>query len=236
MYDPKSYWEKRLTSSFNLQGVGHISFSPNYNSWLYRKKRVCIESALSSVSLRGKDVLDIGCGTGFFVDWYLMSGANVQGVDITEISIQELRRRHNAEFITQDISAADFQLSKTFDVVNMWDVIYHIVDPISFDRAMDNISRLVKPGGLFLFTDWFGAPSDVRVADHVQIRSLNTYRQVLPDKGFELVSLHPLYSVLNKIHFPKLDNYLAPLYFLIDRFSRTVANNNLSLSVWRKKS
>jgi SAM-dependent methyltransferase len=232
-YDPKHFWESRLSNSFNLKGVGHIGFSESYNSWLYRRKKRCLESSLGNIPLEGKEVLDIGCGTGFFVEWYLERGANVCGIDITDVSIEKLKQRYRGEFFTQDITDPDYRPRREFDVVNMWDVIYHIVEANAFDRALENISRSVKPDGLFVFTDWFGASSDVRVADHVQVRCLGTYQQTLARKGFELVGIYPLYNVLNKTHLGRLDNYLACLYFLLDNLSKKIPQDNLSLSVWR---
>jgi 2-polyprenyl-3-methyl-5-hydroxy-6-metoxy-1,4-benzoquinol methylase len=70
-YDPSEYWERRLSKRFNLRGVGHISYSEGYNTWLYRRKKRCLEDFFGGVDLQGKDVLDIGSGTGFFVEWYL---------------------------------------------------------------------------------------------------------------------------------------------------------------------
>ena len=35
-FDPKSYWEKRLTANYNLRGVGDRRFGHTYNGWLYR--------------------------------------------------------------------------------------------------------------------------------------------------------------------------------------------------------
>ena len=181
----------------------------------------------------GKHVLDIGCGTGFFIKWYLQRGANVCGMDITDTSIQKLKQLYNCEFFIQDISAPDYQPYKKFDIINMWDVGYHIVATNAFDQAFDNISRSLKEGGLLLFTDWFGAISDVRIAEHVQARCLNTYQQLLPQKGFELVTVCSLYNTLNKQHLPRLDNHLGWLFFLVDNFSNKIARDNLSLGVWR---
>lgn len=232
-YNPKHYWDNRLSNAFNLRGVGHFDFSESYNFWLYRRKKRCIESCLREIPLKGKYVLDVGCGTGFFVEWYLKQGANVFGIDISDVSIRKLKELHKAEFFTQDISATDYQPYRKFDIVNMWDVIYHIVESNHFERALNNVSKSLKESGLFLLTDGFGFPSDVRLADHVQERSLSTYLQIMPEKGFELIRICPLYKTLNKTHFGKLDNYLAYFYFLIDNFSKKFSPDNLSLAVWR---
>jgi SAM-dependent methyltransferase len=232
-YNPKSFWESRLSNSFTLKSVGHIGFSESYNSWLYRRKKRCIESSLRDIALEGKQVLDVGCGTGFFVEWYLQRGANVCGIDITEVSIEKLKQRYRGEFFTQDITGLDYRPYREFDVVNMWDVIYHIVEANDFDRALENIARSLKQDGLFVFTDWFGASSDIRIADHVQVRCLDTYQRTLARKGFALLGIYPLYNALNKRHLGKLDNYLASFYFVLDNLSKKIPQDNLSLSLWR---
>lgn len=233
-YEPKQYWERRLSKHFTLRGVGHIGFSEYYNSWLYRRKKRCIESCLVETNLKEKNVLDIGCGTGFFVEWYLEQGANVCGIDITDISVERLRQKHQSEFYTQDITDPDYRLDKKeFDIVNMWDVGYHIMDSKGFHQAFDNIAKSLKDDGLLLFTDWFGASSDMRIADHVQVRCLDTYIQCLPKKGFELVGIYPLYNYLNKVHLRKLDNYICWFYSFLDNHSQEIPADNLSLGLWR---
>lgn len=234
-YHPKDYWEKRLDSNFNLRGVGHLSFSNRYNVWLYRRKERVIAAALQDQDLKGRRVLDIGCGTGFFVDWYLSRGAEVCGIDITEVSIRQLAQKYSCELHVQDITAVDYQPFGEFDITNMWDVIYHIVDLQALERALDNIARGLKPGGLFLFTDWFGAPTDRQVAEHVRARCLATYQQLLPARGFELVASYPLYSLLNRPHLGRLDNRLGSLYYLMDNMNTAVSDKNLSLTVWRMR-
>ena len=232
--EPKQFWEHRLSKRFSLRGVGNIDFSESYNSWLYRRKKQCIESCLVETNLKGKNVLDIGCGTGYFVEWYLEQGANVCGIDITSISVERLKQKHQCKFYTQDITDPCYRLhNKKFDIVNMWDVVYHIVDSKCFYQAFDNIAKSLKDDGLLLFTDFFGASSDMRMADHVQARCLDTYKQCLPKKGFKLLNVQPLYNYLNKIHLGRIDNYLGWFYLFIDNRYQNIPTDNLSLSLWR---
>ena len=163
---------------------------------------------------------------------YLRRGAKVVGIDITDVSIEKLKQRHEAKFFTQDIADPHYRPYGQFDLVNMWDVIYHIVETDAFNQALQNISMSLKQGGLLLITDWFGASSDLRVAEHVKVRCLETYHENL-GKRFELKELRPLYNVLNKPHFGRADNYLAWLYFALDNFSTKAPSDNLSLAVWR---
>jgi SAM-dependent methyltransferase len=231
-YEPSKYWERRLSNCFDLRGVGHIGYGEAYNEWLYRRKKYVIERCLRQVPLQGHHVLDVGCGTGFFVQWYLDRGAIVHGLDITTTSIDRLTRQFGHNFQVQDISDPSYRPPRLFDVVNMWDVIYHIISETGFQQAFRNIARSLQPGGLLLFTDWFGAPCDSSVADHVRARCLDTYKEVLPGLGFRLVSTIPLYHFLNKPHLPRFDDHLGRLYFLLDCAMRTISSDNISLGLW----
>jgi 2-polyprenyl-3-methyl-5-hydroxy-6-metoxy-1,4-benzoquinol methylase len=233
-YNPKAYWENRLRNDFSARGVGHIGFSDAYNRWLYRRKRSCIEAALRGVSLRGKDVLDVGCGTGFFVEWYLAKGARIYGIDLTDVSIQRLQQQFDGKFKVQDVSDPAFDpFDKKFDVVNIWDVFYHIVSDDAFDSALENIQKSINKNGLLLFTDFVGQDGDVLIADHVKARCFGTYSAMLTARGFSFKENLPLYRLLNNSHLGNLDNYLGPLYFLLDSFARKISERNLSLSVWQ---
>jgi 2-polyprenyl-3-methyl-5-hydroxy-6-metoxy-1,4-benzoquinol methylase len=233
--NPKKYWEERLTHNFGLGGVGNIGFAERYNRWLYRRKLRCLQAALRGIRLQGKRVLDVGCGTGFFVEWYLGKGCQVTGIDITEISVNRLRETSPGEFYTRDITAADYQNSKEkFDLVNMWDVIYHIVDKHAYSRALDNISNDLADGGLLLLTDFLGSTSDTRVAPHVLGRCLKTHAMNLQDRGFKLVEVRPLFKFLAKSNLGRFDNYLGPVYFFLDNFVNNVPTDSVALSVWRR--
>ena len=221
---------------FDLQGVGHISFTRSYNTWLYRRKKDVLDSVFRGRDLAGFEVCDVGCGVGVFVEWYLGRGSNVRGIDITDKSILELSKRYRqrAEFVRQDITDCHYRSDREFDIVNMWDVIYHIVDDVLFVQALENVRQSLKKGGLFLFTDWFGMSSDKQLAPHVKARSLATYQALLPGKGLRLVEVRPLYRWLDVVHLTyQVDSRLGWLYYILDSVSPRGAKENVSLSVWR---
>ena len=106
--------------------------------------------------LKGKRVLDIGCGGGILSDAMARMGAFVTGIDL---SIKALRvaQLHALEAGTanvnyQEISAEAMaeQEPAGFDVVTCMEMLEHVPDPSSVVRAC---SALVKPGGwVFLST------------------------------------------------------------------------------------
>lgn len=233
-YEPQEFWGNRLAKSFNLKGVGNIDFSEAYNRWLYQRKRQVMSQIFAWQDLHGANILDIGCGTGFFVDWYMRRGARVTGVDIAEVSIDGLSRQFpKASFELMDIGASDYAPSKLYDIANMWEVCFHIVDDARFARALANIRHSLKqPGGLFICTDYYGAPQSHMVADHVHARNLADHRAVLAPLGFKLKEVRPLFHYLNLPHYWRIDDHAGMLYFLLDQFQRRPAADNVSVAVW----
>ena len=237
-FDPVDYWNNRLDKEFNLRGVGHTTFSNGYNKWLYARKERILKHVFAGLpgKLVGKQVLDIGCGTGFFVQRYLDQGASVTGVDISRKSVAELRMKHpESEFRELNISAAEGHLpGRFFDVINMWDVMYHIVDDLGFTQACENIAAMSKAGTRFVVTDLFESDGVIRPAEHVAFRTRREYADALGKFGFVEEVTYPLYRFLNR-SFPWPDavtNLLAPVFFALDNVNRKSVPYNLCVSVW----
>lgn len=252
-YNPRDYWEKCLSKRFELSGVGHAGFSEYYNKWLYKAKIRTLKKALLSqqIDIHDKIVCDIGCGTGFFVDFYHFRGAkDIVGVDITSISIKNLKRKYSEyHFIKEDISSSSLvsKINRKFDILNVFDILYHIKENKAFRRAIVNISNLTKNKGVIFISDLCGSKS-IDVAEHVEFRSRKIYEITLEENGIEIIAICPLYYLLNRPIFGmiklvglreigiSLDNLFAPIYYCLDGiFLSSKSNkNNLNLIVAKK--
>ena len=207
-YQPREFWERRLSEHFDLRGTGETRLSLAYNRACYRLRREVLERALrdAAFDLAGKHVLDVGCGTGFFTAFYLDHGAKVTGVDIASTSVETLRARHpEARFILADIS--DTPLEERYDLVNAFDVLYHITDEARWERAVRHLSAAVESGGLLLLTDTFpDVQAAAQLAEHNRMRPLARYAALLGPAGFRLGPRCPTSVLLNR--------ELGPLRFL----------------------
>lgn len=250
-YYPNDYWEKRLSERFCLSGVGHIGFSEFYNKWLYKAKVRALKKALKSldIDVHNKKICDIGSGTGFWVDFYKGQGArSITGIDITSVSIERLKQKYpKYHFIQGDISSPTLlsKINFEFDILNAFDVLYHITDDSDFKQAISNISKLTKTNGFIVISDLFGL-RDNTIAKHVKVRSKNTYELILEKCGAKVISVYPLYYLLNKEIFAslenvffkkiirKLDNLFSPIYFYLDGILLSSRRNNLNLIIAKK--
>jgi len=198
-FDAGAYWKNRLRDNFDLSGVGFLRRSEDYNRWVYRMRTEQLRGLIDRHAwpVKGRAVLDVGCGTGFFVDfWSSLEAAPLVGVDIAEVSIERLKPRFpDARFVCADISGPQVEIDGTFDYVSVFDVLYHIVDDTRFEQAAANLARLCRPGAKVLVTDMFGTRT-TEVVRHVRNRSLEQYRTVFGRQGLKLTALRPLFFTL----------------------------------------
>jgi 2-polyprenyl-3-methyl-5-hydroxy-6-metoxy-1,4-benzoquinol methylase len=143
-FDPKSHWEKILIENYGLQGTGYHTLGQNFNTWLYKIKLKAFIKTIKSLDIEDlskSDVLDVGSGTGFFINaWKNLGVKSVTGFDITSVAIQNLKLRFpNDKFYQADISDTISDSKQLYDIVSSFDVLYHIVDDDRYRRAMVNI-------------------------------------------------------------------------------------------------
>ena len=158
-YRPQEYWERTLSERFDLRGTGEPGLSLAYNRACYQLRREVLDRALAEAQLdpRGRRVLDVGCGTGFWTAYYTGRAAEYTGLDIAPTSIARLREAYpNARFVQADVSEAE--LEGTWDVVNVFDVLYHVTDDARWEAALTRLARAVAPGGALIVTDAFSEP------------------------------------------------------------------------------
>ena len=96
--------------------------------------------------LRGKLVLDAGCGLGRFSEIVLNYGGTLVAVDLSraiEAAFENLNRRGNIHFLQADIFKLPLK-REIFDFAYSWGVLHHTPDP---PRAFESIPPLVRPGG-----------------------------------------------------------------------------------------
>lgn len=105
-------------------------------------------------SLKGKNVVDVGCGGGILSESMSFRDANVTGIDMGEgpLSIAKLHLHESGASVEYTQSTAEEfarQHPRQFDVVTCMELLEHVPDPESTIQACAN---LVKPGGHVFFS------------------------------------------------------------------------------------
>jgi SAM-dependent methyltransferase len=193
--------------------VGYLRLGKRYNEWMYRVRGEVFDRVVQEIAAGkwgpgafgmqgwlGADVLDVGAGTGFYMERWIRFRAQVIGMDLTEAAVEGLSQRFpGARLIRADIgeSLEGINLRQgSFHAVSAFDVLFHIVDDAAYARAFRNIASLLRPGGWLLWSDNFVKSNTQRIAHQVSRPYAHSVRLV-EDAGFEIVGRVPMFVLMN---------------------------------------
>ena len=110
-------------------------------------RRKTFEKYLKKLPGQGK-LLDIGTNTGLFVKIALDNGWNATGLEPNKWGVAYAKKNYGIALVNKPFDKGTFK-KESFDIVTMWDVIEHFMDPV-FEMA--KVYDILKPGGVFAFS------------------------------------------------------------------------------------
>jgi ubiquinone/menaquinone biosynthesis C-methylase UbiE len=156
----KEWWESNpMTYDWSWDNVGHPEGSREFYedidrrfwraAWFaHRPGEEVFTRFIDRQNLKGKRVLEIGCGAGALTAQLAKTGAQVTAVDLTSHGVGLTRKRFEVFGLEADIRQMDARNldlpDETFDLVWSWGVI-HASDQT--ERIIEHIHRVLKPGG-----------------------------------------------------------------------------------------
>jgi SAM-dependent methyltransferase len=123
--------------------IAHVSRPDSWNNLYERPNMLALLPGLA-----GKNVLDLGCATGFYSDYALNKGASVTAVDISQVLLDRLAARIRSpklKLYRADISRPmPFLKAASFDCVICSLAIDYIKD---WRQLFEQLYRVTKKGG-----------------------------------------------------------------------------------------
>lgn len=200
--NPARFWDEYLKNNFS-----HLELiSPQWNhsmmKYHYNLMENAIIESLDFNMLKNKSVLDIGCGTGWWFEFFrfCLGAKTYVGIDVSKTSINKLRKQYHkvqhAKFELFDIGTRVLSsvhrkklFSQRMDIVNAVGILFHIIDDEKWKNAITNISNLLKKGGVLFIGDEFSSKTYEKGVWR-KFRSLNQYKNQLKISGFKIQKVH----------------------------------------------
>lgn len=201
-FNAQEYWETRLHKKLSLGSVGYIGLGDSFNYWAYNVRKSIFRTIATDLlgEFTTKRVLDIGCGSGFYVErWKEQGVTDLTGIDITQVAVDRLKQNYpEYSFFQADIGSDIATISQhQFDVISAFDIFFHITDDENFKKAIQNVYSLLKPNSYLIFSDFF-VNSTIKVAEHVVFRSLDSIEATLRNNGLEIIKRRPMLFFMNE--------------------------------------
>lgn len=190
MYSQENYYksDNSLTHGY----VNYVGDRENIVATFARRLKWLL--AQTGRATPGK-VLDVGCATGFSIDYALGQGWDAWGIEPSAYAASVAKERLG-DRVKQGTLDRHTLAHESFDTVLLWDVIEHVPDPL---LTLSQTRALLKPGGfLSLITPDVGSlvarlmgrrwMEYAKPTEHIIFFSRETIRRALERSGFEVIA------------------------------------------------
>ena len=169
--------------------------------WDEYRKKTSVNKCIADFSRRLKpnsSILDVGCGTGYPIDFFLSErGFRITGIDSSAKMIEKAAslKLKNTEYHVAELFG--FRTEEKFDAIIAFDCLWHICHD-NQKYIYGTIASLIKKGGYFIFThgkkdgeiygEMMGQTFYYSALDAEQVK------KILISEGFEIISFTENYK------------------------------------------
>ena len=143
--------EEYISHSDTSKGIVNKLYQIVRNHTIKQKVKLINQLVKSQKSVRKdsfgevKSLLDIGCGTGEFLNACKENGWNVTGIEPSEIARKNAEQKYGIKPLPQEKL---FEISeRKFNVITLWHVLEHIYQ---LDKTIDQIKKIIADNGTLI--------------------------------------------------------------------------------------
>ncbi|MHC4611761.1 MAG: class I SAM-dependent methyltransferase [Planctomycetota bacterium] len=184
-------WKSQCDRAVDEQGLRYSSAVED--AVLYPIYRQLITDL--GARLDGGRVLDVGCGSGRWIRWFLewCRPRLLMGIDYTAASVELLQKwsghpsETSLDFRVADITDPELNLGGQFDWINVANVLFHIPEEELFMRALRNLAGLVASDGRIVTTEYL--PRTTMRTEWMLVRSRYQFEAAVRSVGLRIVEI-----------------------------------------------
>ena len=141
-------------------------------------------------------LLDVGCGSGRFLNHMQQKGWEVEGIDFDDKAVEYARTKYGVNIHIGNLENVRYE-DNTFDAITMHHVIEHISDPV---ELLQECYRILKPGGTLV-----AVTPNINSWGHEKFGA--DWRGLEPPRHIYLFGLNTLRECANKAEFYKVNTW-----------------------------
>jgi len=125
--------------------ISHTNNTKGLFNWMYhtvRKYAIVTKLNLLKKTSKNKNHLDIGCGTGEFLNACKNAGYNTKGIEPAELAREQAIKNFNLS-VSENTNLDQFKESQ-FDSISMWHVLEHVP---SLNKTIEEFNRILSENG-----------------------------------------------------------------------------------------
>ena len=186
------------------------------------------------LNAKNSELLDYGCGVGPVIEKVVkMNPKKVTGIDISEISISKAKEKlvqsgSKVELIVDNCENTMFSNNK-FDIVYGLGILHHL----QFSKCINEISRILKPNGTFLFIEPLGTNPLINFYRLLTPKSRSKDEHPLVLKDFEIIRANfrnvniKYYGFLTLIFFPFYNSKNSKIFKMLVKLDQLLFKINI---------
>ena len=125
--------------------ISHTNNTKGLFNWMYhtvRKYAIVTKLNLLKRTSKNKNHLDIGCGTGEFLNACKNAGYDTKGIEPSELAREQAIKNFNLS-VSENTNLDQFQ-NNQFDSISMWHVLEHVS---SLNKTIEEFNRILSEKG-----------------------------------------------------------------------------------------
>ena len=206
----------------NLQSKKNGRFENIFYKAIHNSKEDFLD--FLKINSPNSEILDYGCGVGAFLEKVAnLNPKKIIGIDISEVSIEKAKKLVNGKQSKIELFVDNCENTKFND--NTFDVIYGtgILHHLNFSLCLNELLRILKPGGKFLFIEPLGTNPFINFYRKLTPKARSEDEHPLVEKDFELIQnkfkkvVINYYGFLTLIFFPFYSDPAKSLVFKLLR-------------------